>query len=247
MAHRFLVCPPSRRAIPHPISPWATHIAGGDAPKACRQWERFIEILTCAGDVRIVAVDADVDAPDLTFTGSAALINGNLAILSTARDPARRDQQAIVRATLARAGLATTSLHHVEFRGASDTLFDRVRPCCYAGYHSRADRNSITELTDFIGCRVLPLLLVDDRARVCVQRGRGGLRARPSRGEPRVTFATERRGLSRVQHRARRVSRGRRRREGSRPPARRRARRSVVVPARGGQFQGVTVTWMAPS
>lgn len=122
-----------------------------------------METLCCAGDVALVDIDADESAPDLVFTGTAALINGNLAVLSSSRHPARRRQRDRFREALVGVGLAATSLRQPYFEGAADTLFDRVRPLCYAAYHRRMEHSALLELQELVGCRVLPLGLVDDR------------------------------------------------------------------------------------
>jgi N-dimethylarginine dimethylaminohydrolase len=133
------------------------------AVDARRQWDRFIETLGCAGDVTFVHLEANEHVPDLVFTANAALICGNLAIVSSFRHPERRRLQGIFRAALTRAGLATTFLRQTYFEGAGDALFDRVRPLCYAGYGWRSERNATLQLQEIVGCRVLPLLLADER------------------------------------------------------------------------------------
>jgi N-dimethylarginine dimethylaminohydrolase len=163
MSIRFLVSPPAMYARPNHLNPWRAESLSYNAANAHRQWDRFIETLCCAGDVALVDVDADESAPDLVFTGTAALINGNLAVLSSSRHPARRRQRDTFREALAGVGLAATSLRQTYLEGAADTLFDRVRPLCYAAYHWSMERGAVLELQELVGCRVLPLQLVDDR------------------------------------------------------------------------------------
>ncbi len=163
MPTRFLVCPPTHYAVTYDINPWMTRNVGYDAPDARRQWDRFTETLLCAGDVGLVEVEANENVPDLVFTANAGLICGNLAIVSSFRHPERRLEQSIFRAALARAGLATTYLRQTYFEGAGDALFDRVRPLCYAGYGWRTERSATLQLQEIVGCRVIPLLLVDER------------------------------------------------------------------------------------
>jgi N-dimethylarginine dimethylaminohydrolase len=163
MAIRFLVSPPAAQACPNHLNPWATASLDYSAPNAHRQWDRFIETLCCAGDVTLVDIDADDSAPDLVFTGTAALINDNLAVLSSPRDPARRRHRDRYREALVGAGLAATSLQQTYFEGAADTLFDRVRPLCYAAYHRREERSAFLELQELVDCRILPLRFADER------------------------------------------------------------------------------------
>ena len=163
MPSRFLVCPPTHYTVSYDINPWMTRNVGYAAPHAQRQWDRFIETLGCAGDVEFVHLTANEHVPDLVFTASAALICGNLAIISSFRHPERRREQGIFRAALTRAGFATTFLQQTYFEGAGDALFDRIRPICYVGYGWRSERNATLQLQEIVGCRVIPLLLVDER------------------------------------------------------------------------------------
>ena len=128
-----------------------------------RQWERFIELIGCVGDVELVRVDPQPQTPEIVFTANAALMVGNLAIVSSFRHAERRREQPVYRAALARAGYATTFLRQTYFEGAGDALFDRVRPVLYAGYGWRTERGATLQLQEIVGCRVLPLLLVDER------------------------------------------------------------------------------------
>jgi N-dimethylarginine dimethylaminohydrolase len=163
MSKRFLVCPPTHYAVTYDINPWMTRNVGYSAPNAQRQWDRFIETLGCAGAVEFVHLEANEHVPDLVFTANAGLICGNLAIVSSFRHPERRREQGIFRAALTRAGLATTFLQQTYFEGAGDAMFDRVRPLCYVGYGWRSERNATLQLQEIVGCRVVPLLLVDER------------------------------------------------------------------------------------
>ncbi len=148
MATRLLVCPP-------------TH---DDAPAgALRQWERFVELVGAVGDVQFVRIDGPARTPDLVFTANAALMVDNLAIVSSFRHAERRREQPVYRAALARAGYATTFLRQTYFEGSGDALFDRVRPLLYAGYGWRTERGATVQLQEIVGCRVLPLLLTDER------------------------------------------------------------------------------------
>ena len=146
MATRLLVCPP-----------------GDPASEATRQWDRFVELLGCVADIDLVRVPPQPHAPDIVFTANAALIVGNLAIVSSFRHAERRREQPAYRAALAAAGCATTFLRQTYFEGAGDALFDRVRPILYAGYGWRSERGATLQLQEIVGCRVLPLLLVDER------------------------------------------------------------------------------------
>jgi N-dimethylarginine dimethylaminohydrolase len=158
-----LVCPPTHFSVTYDINPWMTRNVGYSAPDAIRQWERLMETFTVAGDVEIIGIEPSEHVPDLVFTANAALMCGNLAIVSSFRHPERRREQSTYRAALARLGFATTYLQQTYFEGAGDALFDRARPVLYAGYGWRSERNATLQLQEIVGCRVMPLLLVDER------------------------------------------------------------------------------------
>ncbi|MBV8425074.1 MAG: hypothetical protein JO349_07775 [Candidatus Eremiobacteraeota bacterium] len=142
---RLLMCPPHHY----------------NALGAWRQWERLIELLRVAADVQIELVDPAPQAPDLAFTGSAAFVNGDLAIVSSVRDQSHRLARQVYRGTLARLGFATTHLQDTAFAGSADALFDRVRPIVYVGYGPRSDRTVTLQLTEIVDARVVALGLAD--------------------------------------------------------------------------------------
>lgn len=160
---RLLMCPPTNFCVSYDINPWMTANVGVDTPDAVRQWDRLVETLACAGDVRIETIDAPPGVPDIVFTANAALVSGNLAIISTFRHPERRREQDTYRKFLAGAGFATTFLQQAFFEGAGDALFDRVRPILYAGYGWRSERAATAQISETLSVRTVPLLLVDQR------------------------------------------------------------------------------------
>jgi N-dimethylarginine dimethylaminohydrolase len=163
MASKLLMCPPTDYAVAYDINPWMTRNVGAPTPDAMRQWDRLVETLHCAGDVEIVRVEARPGVPDMVFTANAALISGNLAIMSSFRHPERRREQGTYRRALAQSGFATTFLQQTYFEGAGDALFDRVRPILYAGYGWRSERTATMQLSETLAVRTIPLLLVDER------------------------------------------------------------------------------------
>ncbi len=163
MTTRILMCPPTNFAVTYDINPWMTRNVGKLTPDAQRQWERLVETLQCAGDVRIELVEPQPNMPDLVFTANAALVSNGLAIVSSFRYPERRREQNTYRAVLARLGFATTFLQQTFFEGAGDALFDRTRPILYAAYGWRTERAAVSQISETLGVRALPLLLVDDR------------------------------------------------------------------------------------
>ena len=163
MATRLMVCPPIHFSVNYDINPWMTRNVGYSAPDAQRQWDRLMETFTVAANVTLIPMEPGEHVPDLVFTSNAALICGNLAVLSSFRHPERRREQGHYRVGLAKAGFATTYLQQTYFEGAGDAIFDPVRPILYAGYGWRSERNATLQLQELVGCRVMPLLLVDER------------------------------------------------------------------------------------
>jgi N-dimethylarginine dimethylaminohydrolase len=163
MAQRLLMCPPAHYEIPYALNPWMSGHVGYRAPDAQRQWDRLVETLHVAADVDIKLVDPTPAMPGLVFTASAALVSGELAILSSFRHQEQRREQGIFRGALAQLGFATTFLQQTYFEGSGDALFDRVRPIVYAGYGWRSERTATLQLSTMLNARVLPLLLVDER------------------------------------------------------------------------------------
>jgi N-dimethylarginine dimethylaminohydrolase len=160
---RLLMCPPSNFAVTYDINPWMSQHVGLETPHAVRQWERLVETLQCAGNVAIELVEPAPGVPDLVFTANAALVSGSLAVMSSFRYPERRREQPYYRTSLVRSGLATTLLQGTYFEGAGDALFDRRRPVLYMGYGWRSDRHAAAQISETLGVRTIPLLLVDSR------------------------------------------------------------------------------------
>jgi N-dimethylarginine dimethylaminohydrolase len=157
------MCPPTNFEVAYDINPWMTRNVGRATPEAKRQWDRLVETLRCAGDARIEVLEPQPNLPDLVFTANAALISGGLAIVSSFRHPERRREQHAYRSFLAKAGFATTFLQQTFFEGAGDALFDRTRPVLYVGFGWRSERTAATQLSETLGIRTVPLLLVDER------------------------------------------------------------------------------------
>jgi len=160
---RLLMCPPTNYEVAYDINPWMTRNVGAATPDAIRQWERLVETLRCAGDADVVTLEPRPGLPDMVFTANAALISGQLAIMSTFRHAQRRKEQRAYRQVLAQHGFATTYLQQTFFEGAGDALFDRVRPLLYAAYGWRSERAATMQVGETLGVRTLPLLLVDER------------------------------------------------------------------------------------
>ncbi|MGZ3503285.1 MAG: dimethylarginine dimethylaminohydrolase family protein [Vulcanimicrobiaceae bacterium] len=159
----LLMCAPINFAVAYDINPWMTRNVGVPTVDARRQWQRLVDMLHDAGDVRIELVEPSPAVPDLVFTANAALISGRLAIVSTFRYAQRRREEQLYRERLAGLGFKTTALESAFFEGAGDALFDRRLPLLYVGHGWRTDACAVATIGEIVGVATLPLHLVDPR------------------------------------------------------------------------------------
>ncbi|REJ89872.1 MAG: amidinotransferase [Planctomycetota bacterium] len=157
----ILMCPPDFYGIEYEINPWMSRSRASDSSEARRQWRALHELLVSLGvDVRLMAPVKGL--PDLVFTANAGLIWHDKVFLSRFRHEARQGETPHDAEWFADAGFHTIELPPgMDFEGAGDALF--CSKTLYAGYLIRSDARSMQWVASEIGCRVLPLQLVDDR------------------------------------------------------------------------------------
>ena len=98
--------------------------------------------------------------PDLVFTANAALIHGDRSILSNFRHPQRQGEQPVNESWFAAHGFHVEPLPpNLHFEGAGDALF--CGETLFAGYQIRSHAVGHQEVARRLGCRVIPLALVD--------------------------------------------------------------------------------------
>jgi N-dimethylarginine dimethylaminohydrolase len=132
-----------------------------DRDLAVRQWDDLRRLLEDAG-ARISCLEPAAGLPDLVFTANAALVYKDLAILSHFRHPQRQREEPRHRAWFAEHGFRLCSLKTpADFEGAGDALF--CGDTLFAGYRIRSDIRAHQEVAAVLGCRVIPLELVDHR------------------------------------------------------------------------------------
>ena len=136
---------------------------------------------------RISLMEPVAGLPDLVFTANAAMIYRQQAVLARFRHPERQGEEHLRRA-LAGGGRIRSAARRPATRfsrgpatpcSSGDTLF--------AGYRIRSDARGHQDVGGLIGCRVIPLELVDGRyyhldTCLCPLCGRAGdlLSRRPS-------------------------------------------------------------------
>jgi N-dimethylarginine dimethylaminohydrolase len=157
----ILMCPPDHYGIEYEINPWMNRARQSDEALAREQWRDLHTLLTRLGaDIRLMP--AVPGLPDLVFTANAGLIWRQVAFVARFRHPARQGETPIDDAWFRDCGFETRiGPAEWDFEGAGDALF--CGETLYGGYLIRSDAGALQWLGAQIGCRVIPLQLVDDR------------------------------------------------------------------------------------
>ena len=155
----ILMCPPDYFGIEYEINPWMNRARQSDRELAISQWQSLRASLEDAG-AKISTLEPIAGLPDLVFTANAAMIYGNTAIMARFRHPERQGEVAYDEAWLTRHGF---SIQHapedLNFEGAGDALF--CGDTLFAGYRIRSDAGGHQKIGIMLGCRVIPLELVN--------------------------------------------------------------------------------------
>lgn len=156
----ILMCPPDFYGIEYEINPWMNRGRQADNALARQQWNGLHDILTSLG-VEIATLTPQAGLPDLVFTANAGLIHHRRAILSRFRHEQRQREQPVNEAWFRQAGFEVESLpERISFEGAGDALF--CGDTLFAGYQIRSHASGHQEVGARLGCRVIPLPLVDN-------------------------------------------------------------------------------------
>jgi N-dimethylarginine dimethylaminohydrolase len=130
-----------------------------DRELASSQWQDLRRLVQAAG-AAVELVTPAPGFPDMVFTANAGLIYGRQVVLSRFRPPQRRGEEPCFAAWFAERGFA---LHRLPedcfFEGAGDALF--CGDTLFAGYRLRSDARVHQEIGAMLGCRVIPLEMVD--------------------------------------------------------------------------------------
>jgi N-dimethylarginine dimethylaminohydrolase len=155
----ILMCPPEHYGIAYEINPWMSRQRQADHALAERQWGDLRAILEGLG-ARVSCLAPVEGLPDLVFTANAALVYHQRAILARFRHPQRQGEEPHDERWLAEHGLAVEHAPlGMSFEGAGDALF--CGDTLFAGYRIRSDARGHQEIGRRLGCRVIPLELVD--------------------------------------------------------------------------------------
>ncbi len=163
MAHvtqpTILMCPPDYYGIEYEINPWMSRGKESDSERARAQWQALKTLIESLG-ANVELMSPVKGLPDLVFTANAGLIWNNVAVLSRFRFDARRGETPVDAAWFAAHGFELRELPEgMDFEGAGDALF--CGETLYAGYIIRSDASAEQWVAELMGCRVIPLQLVD--------------------------------------------------------------------------------------
>ena len=156
---RILMCPPDFYGIEYEINPWMSRQRQSNPAAAAAQWKSLKQLLENAG-AQIELLPPKPGLPDLVFTANAALIYRRTAVMARFRHPERQAEVPLDEAWLADQHF---EIRHVpedlHFEGAGDALF--CGDTLFAGYRIRSHARGHQQIGQMLGCRVIPLELVD--------------------------------------------------------------------------------------
>src|SRR3990172_379618 len=156
-----LMCPPDFYGIHYEINPWMDMSRQAEHAVAVEQWNALYQHIIDAG-ARVSLLGPVAGLPDLVFTANAAMIYRRRALVSRFRHRQRQGEEPYNRRWFAENGFDVVDVpENFSFEGAGDALF--CGDTLYAGYRIRSDAAGHQQIGRMIGCRVIPVELVDAR------------------------------------------------------------------------------------
>ncbi len=156
----ILMCPPDYYGIEYEINPWMKRDCPADHDIAVGQWNALRALLEQIG-AKISTLVPLAGIPDLVFTANAAIIFRQRAILANFRHEQRQREQSTNADWFQSHGFEVEYLpQEIAFEGAGDALF--CGDTLFAGYRIRSDASGQQKVGEMLGCRVIPMALVDD-------------------------------------------------------------------------------------
>ena len=155
----ILMCSPDYYGIEYEINPWMSRSRQSDPSIARGQWHARHSLLIALG-AEIRRMKPVQGLPDLVFTANAGLVHRDTIYLPRFRHAGRQGETPVDDEWFREAGFKTVALpEDWSFEGAGDALF--CGDTLYAGYLIRSDARAMQWIGREIGCRVIPLQLVD--------------------------------------------------------------------------------------
>lgn len=160
-APTILMCPPDFYGIEYEINPWMSRSRDSDSEASRGQWRALHELLASLG-ANVELMEPAQGLPDLVFTANAGLVHRSRVYLSRFRHDARQGETALDQQWFEQNGFECVELPDgMDFEGAGDALF--VGETLFGGYIIRSDASAMQWIGAEIGCRVIPLQLIDTR------------------------------------------------------------------------------------
>jgi N-dimethylarginine dimethylaminohydrolase len=155
------MCPPDFYGIEYEINPWMNRLVPSDTALAREQWRGLYELLRSLG-VTVELMTPVKGLPDLVFTANAGLVWHDTVFLAAFHHAARQGETPYDKEWFEAHGFRTVTIPDtMHFEGAGDALF--CGDTLFAGYLIRSHAGAMHWLAAEIGCRVIPLQLVDTR------------------------------------------------------------------------------------
>jgi N-dimethylarginine dimethylaminohydrolase len=156
-----LMCPPDFYGIHYEINPWMDMSRQADHSTAVEQWQLLHRHIADAG-ATVSRLQPVAGLPDLVFTANAAMIFREKALVSRFRHRQRQGEEPYDRRWFSENGFEVVDVpENFSFEGAGDALF--CGDTLYAGYRMRSDAAGHQRIGRMIGCRVIPVELIDAR------------------------------------------------------------------------------------
>jgi N-dimethylarginine dimethylaminohydrolase len=157
----ILMCPPDYYGIHYEINPWMDISRQAEHAVAVEQWKALYEhIKRCGAMVSLLTPIEGL--PDLVFTANAAMVYRQKALVSRFRHRQRQGEEPYNRRWFSENGFAIVDVpENLSFEGAGDALF--CGDTLYAGYRMRSDAAGHQQIGQLLGCRVIPVELIDAR------------------------------------------------------------------------------------
>jgi len=156
---RILMCPSEFYGIEYEINAWMHRDRPSDRAVAAAQWSALRAMIESCG-ASVATMSPVAGLPDLVFTANAALIYRDTAFVAHFRHAERQGEEALDERWLSAHGFRVEHLpagYH--FEGAGDALF--CGDTLFAGYRLRSEARAHQWIGERLGCRVIPLELVD--------------------------------------------------------------------------------------
>jgi N-dimethylarginine dimethylaminohydrolase len=157
----ILMCPPDYYGIHYEINPWMDMSRQAEHAVAVEQWNALYRHITESG-ARVSLLEPVQGLPDLVFTANAAMIYKQQALISRFRHRQRQGEEPYNRKWFAENDFEIVDVpEDFSFEGAGDALF--CGDTLYAGYRMRSDAAGHQHIGTMLGCRVIPVELIDAR------------------------------------------------------------------------------------